>query len=349
MITIKQENNFDFLSAEYEAHFAACSASGFQCPFWMDAFYRHLVPAEGAEPLIITFRKGNELQGVVGLVRRKIKGLTLIEATDLGVSDYACPVLRDDLISLLEKDKQLKAQFQLALGSHNILRLRPILPEHKRAWLALFDGQTETLDFSSHAVALQEPFEDWRAENVDKKLASMMARKGKRWHRQHEVVLERVTDPANVAPAIINLAKLREGRFEGDPIQTEPVKDFYASVASAGAANGQTETWMVTSDGDIAGILFGLIHNGAFLYLLIGANYDDHGRHSPGLQMYDWIIEDWMKRGGNSFDFTIGDEPFKQQFGTSAKPMSMILKGNGLLGNLAINMFGKKLRRESNG
>ena len=52
--------------------------------------------------------RGNELQGVVGLVRRKIKGLTLIEATDLGVSDYACPVLRDDLISLLEKDKQLK-------------------------------------------------------------------------------------------------------------------------------------------------------------------------------------------------------------------------------------------------
>ena len=119
-------------------------------------------------------------------------------------------------------------------------------------------------------------------------------------------------------------------------------------MAQEGAGNGLAETWLLTSDGSIAGILFGLTHSGRFYYLLIGADYDNHGRHSPGLQMYDWIIEDWMERGGTSFDFTIGDEPFKMQFGTTASPMSRFLRAGSLKGKLAMTFAGNKLRR-SNG
>ncbi len=83
-----------------------------------------------------------------------------------------------------------------------------------------------------------------------------------------------------------------------------------------------------------------------FTICLIGADYDNYGRHSPGLQAYDWLIEDWRARGGTSFDFTIGDEPFKAQFGADPTPMKALLGAASLKGKLAISVAAKKLLGE---
>lgn len=345
MVELKLDNSFDFLSDEYGALFARADATGFQSAVWLDGFYRQLAPHRSAEPLIVTLRDEGGLVGVIPLIRRRKSGLLLVESTDLGVSDYAAPVLGKEARDWLSSQRSLSNQLARAIGAHDIVRIQPILPEHVDVWQMLFGCAAEDADFSAHAVALKPPFDEWRERRLDRKLSGMVARKGKRWKKQHRVELERLQDPGAITLAIKNLARLRKGRFDGDPIQQDPVEHFYAEVAARGAANGVCETWMLTSDGEIAAILFGLTHQGTFCYLLIGADYDNHGRHSPGLQMYDWIIEDWMARGGTSFDFTIGDEPFKMQFGTSAKPMSRLLKANSLKGTAAMLLAGKKLRR----
>ncbi len=69
------------------------------------------------------------------------------------------------------------------------------------------------------------------------------------------------------------------------------------------------------------GYAFGLTHAGRFDYLLIGCDYERHGRHSPGLMLFDRMIDDWAASGGSVFDFTIGDEPFKTDFGAKPTPM----------------------------
>ncbi|MGI9363941.1 MAG: GNAT family N-acetyltransferase [Rhizobiaceae bacterium] len=347
MISITQENDFDFMGSAYADLFEQADATAFQCPAWLDAFYRDLARESGAEPVIITLRSKGDLLGVVPLIRRRLRGVSIVEATDLGVSDYACPVLHRSALQSLSDERGLVKSLRNAIGRVDILRVRPVLPEHLAAWNLLLGCKEEPLDFSAHAVALQPPYQEWRKANIDRSLSGMIARKGKRWKKQHAVSLERLQDPQSASLAIQTLARLRQGRFEGDPIQTEPVMDFYASVAATGCQTGEAETWMLSSDGEIAAVLFGLTHKGRFLYLLIGADYDGFARHSPGLVLYDWIIEDWMERGGTSFDFTIGDEPFKAKFGTSASKMSMYLEANSLLGKLVLNLFGAKLRREN--
>jgi CelD/BcsL family acetyltransferase involved in cellulose biosynthesis len=346
MITFQQENRFDFLSREYGNMFASSRASAFQSPTWLHAFYSNLAPYQGAEPVVIVARRAGELLGVIPLIRRRLKGLSLVEATDLGVSDYASPVLCDPVRQALQDDTAVADQFIKAIGPCDILRIRPVLPDHESDWRALLRRDPQPLGFSAHAVNLTPPFEEWRKVKLDKSLASMVARKGRRWKKQNEVVLERLRDPARIDLAITELASLRKGRFNGDPIQDEAVQQFYSSVACGGALSGEAETWVVTSDGATAGILFGLTHQGRFLYLLIGADYDSHGRHSPGLQMYDWIMEDWMARAGTCFDFTIGDESFKEKFGTQAVPMSTFLLSGSVKGRLALAMFNKRLMRQ---
>ena len=333
---IQTENSFDFLGAEYASVFESAHATAFQSPVWLSCFYDTLVAARGAKPHLITFRDGDRLVGLVPLIKRTKKFLTLLETTDLGVSDYAAPVLLPELVNALSTNPDLQKQFHTALGKYDALRIRPVREGHCTLWKALFPTDPVKLDFSAHAVALEAPFDEWRTQNLDRKLAGMVARKGKRWKKQHDVVLENIVDPTEAAAAIAELAKLRAGRFEGDPIQESTVCSFYETVTSKGVANKSAEIWRVKSDGQTAAIVFGLTHNGRFLYLLIGADYDTAGRHSPGLQMYDWIVEDWMSRGGTSFDFTIGDEPFKMQFGTQAEPMYAFVKGNSLPGRVAL-------------
>ncbi|MGI9355130.1 MAG: GNAT family N-acetyltransferase [Rhizobiaceae bacterium] len=343
MLRIETHDRFDFSGDAYRALFDRSNATAFQHPIWLDAFYQRLPNQRGAEPLIVTLHENDRLVGLLSLIRRRKCGLALVEAHDLGVSDYAAPVLDTGARSVLESNRDLRAGIRRAIGRCDLFRIRPIRDEHIADWKLLLGGEPVALDFSAHAVALASPMDEWRKAHVDRKLSSQYLRKAKRWRKQHDVELKRLGNPNAINDAVRKLADLREGRFEGDPIQSDFVCDFYADVAVRGAASGFAETWLMSSDGETAAIVFGLTHAGSFLYVLIGADYDDFGRHSPGLQMYDGIIEDWMGRGGTSFDFTIGDESFKMQFGTEATEMSALLIPQGLAGRLAARLLARRL------
>lgn len=339
------EMDFDFKSPEYRDLFARSNATGFQSPTWLSCFYTTLAPAHSVQPWIITFRQRGRLEGLVALIKRQKSGIVLLEATDLGVSDYAAPVLSPRFERQLCDDGALQKAFRDALGAYDVLRIRPSRSEHSDAWQSLIGTCPQPLGFSAHSVDLQPPFDDWRRRKMEPKMASMAARKGRRWRKQHKVSLERLEDSNSILQAIDNLSLLRKGRFEGDPIQQRQVKEFYIQAAVGGAKSGESETWVLTSDGSVACILFGLTHNGRFLYLLIGADYEAYGRHSPGLQLYEGVIEDWMQRGGTNFDFTIGDEPFKKHYGTQAEPMSLFSSTRNLKGKVALKLMRNRLVR----
>lgn len=42
-----------------------------------------------------------------------------------------------------------------------------------------------------------------------------------------------------------------------------------------------------------------------------------YARYSPGFLVLDHVMAEWAAGGGTIFDFTIGDEPFKADFGCS--------------------------------
>ena len=68
---------------------------------------------------------------------------------------------------------------------------------------------------------------------------------------------------------------------------------------------------------------------------------------SAGLVLYDLMMEDWLARGGRIFDFTIGDEDFKADFGTAPTPMFILTGTPTVLGRAARLVFAirEKLRR----
>lgn len=343
-LRVAAEPGFDFAGAEYTAFFRTARASAFQHPLWLDRLYRHLAPGRGARKLAVTGRDdAGALRFVLPLILRRRRGVRLLEAADLGVGDYAAPVLAADW----QAPAGLAARVGAVLPGFDLLRIKPIRAETLADWQAFFAARARRLDFSAHAVALGDNHAAFRDTTLPESFARTLKRKLRKLERAGDVAFERLTDPAEAAASIAALSALRAGRFAGDPIQTPAVQAFYAAVAADGAADGFARTYRLSLDGAPIGHLFGLGLDGRFHYLLIGCDYDRHGRLSPGLAMYDRTIAEWIGAGGRIFDFTIGDEPFKRDFGTRPTAMWALSAAGSPLGRLAL--VAMALRRPSAG
>jgi CelD/BcsL family acetyltransferase involved in cellulose biosynthesis len=348
-IVVELYTGFDFRAGEYARLFARSNATPFQHPLWLDRFYAVLAPSRSAEPVVVTAReqRTGELKLVLPLIRRQKSTVTLLETTDLGVSDYAAPVI--ELGWRVPAD--LPEKLHTVLPSHDLMRIRPIRSETLGLWRACLGGDPVELDFSAHAVGLSADYREWRGQTLERGFAKYLDRRKKRFLKENGAGLRLLTGRQEIAHGIETLRRRRAGRFEGDPIQEEPVAEFYEAVAIEGAPAGLTRIYALTLAGEEIGHIFGISGKGRFHYLLIGCDYERHGRHSPGLIAYDLIIEDWIAAGGTEFDFTIGDEPFKRDFGTQPTAMFMLGAAPTWRGRLARAAYNarEQLRRLQRG
>ncbi|WP_041164238.1 GNAT family N-acetyltransferase [Mesorhizobium opportunistum] len=313
-IVIEAADSFDFGSVEYRRLFSGASASAFQHPDWLTAFYRNIAPAHGAEPLVITGRDSDgELQLVVPLVRR---GDRAIEYAFLGVTDYACPIVARGVTF----SAQTRRHFREVLGHHADLRIGPVHHSHLHEWRQLLGSEPSALDFGAHAVRYGFPYAEWRRTNLGRRGAGSLDRKARRLSEAGGLKLELV-GPDNVRQALVAARGFRAGRFPDDPMQTPYGLEFYIDVATNGARSGLARTYRLASkDGPVA-FVFGLIDGDFFRYILLACDYGAHARHSPGRVALDQVMAAWAAEGGKAFDFTIGDEPFKADFGCTRTTM----------------------------
>jgi CelD/BcsL family acetyltransferase involved in cellulose biosynthesis len=332
-IVVDVHTGFDLVAGEYAQLYHRSGATPFQHPLWLDRFYALLAPYREAEPLVVTVRDADndELRLVLPLIRRQKTAVTLLETTDLGVSDYAVPVVEDGWTIPADLPDRVRA----VLPPHDLLRIRPVRAETVDTWRACLGGEVEALDFSAHEVALSADFGAWRKQTLKPDFARYLDRRKKRFLKESGAGLSLLTEREDITRAIAKLRERRAGRFEGDPIQEAAVAGFYTAVAVEGAATGLARTYALTLGDEEIGHVFGITGKGRFHYLLIGCDYERHGRHSPGLIAYDLIIEDWIQAGGCVFDFTIGDERFKRDFGTRATAMFMLRAAPTWRGRLA--------------
>lgn len=330
-------SGFDFSSVEFAALHNCSDATAFQHPLWLDALHRIWAPARGATPVTVVGRhEDDRLCFVLPLLLRRVSGALLLESADLGVSDYAAPVVDRAWWDTGPNLAKLRQAVALALPAHDVRRIKPVRPEHVPLWTAFLGGEIRPLPFGAHATAMEGSLEAWHSVALTEGFAVMLERKRKRFFKLPEARLVVLNQPTATADAIERIALWRAGRFEGDIIQNPGALAFYSKVATEGAMSGFARTYALEADGDVVGLAFAIAAAGRMNYLLIGCDYARFGRHSPGLLLYNGMIGDWIKQGGTVFDFTIGDEPFKARFGTHRTPMVEITQGMNWRGSVAL-------------
>lgn len=336
---VERDDRFDFRSAEYLDLFDRSGATLFQHPGWLHHVYATLAPQLGARPLVVTVRAAGSgrLLAVLPLVRRRWRGLRLVELADLGVCDHAAPVVDRNAAPWLRAVPGLPDAIWTALGRFDLLRVERI-PGAPDAFADLLGTRTHRrLPYDTHAVSLPASLEEWHA-TLAPSFVRHLRRKRDRLRPKGGVGFRTVTDPDEVDPLLDDLRAFRQARFSGrravDLVQDPRRFAFYRSVARDGVAAGGPAVLSVLSVGDRpAAVSLDLADAERHLFLVVGYDFGRLRNYSLGLLIVDELAQAAIARGVRELDLTVGNEGYKADFGATPTPLWSTRRARTLRGS----------------
>ena len=197
--TVQREDDFDFRSAEYDELYARASATPFQHGVWLTALYDVLAPRRRAEKVVVTVRgAGGQLVLVLPMVRRRQGPLRVLEYADLGVNDYAAPVLDQQHRAALIEDPDLGRRIRAVLSGFDLLRIERVA-DSPESFLSLLAGaRARAHAYDTHLIDLTDTPEEWYGR-LDPQFVRHLERKYKRLRPKGERRLRLVEDLAEVS------------------------------------------------------------------------------------------------------------------------------------------------------
>ncbi|MGM1029606.1 MAG: GNAT family N-acetyltransferase [Actinomycetota bacterium] len=338
---VQREDEFDFLSDEYATLHAAAGATAFQHGVWLHRLYTTLAPERGARPVVVTVRRapGDELMLVLPLAASGSMMRTLTFA-DLGVADYNAPVVSHADTRELRRDPHVTADIRRALGRFDLLRVDRVAGSANDVVALLPGAAVKRHHYDTHWMALAPTVGEWRG-SLDARFVRHLDRKVKRLRPRGERALREVTDVAEVAPMMRRLREFRAARFAErrgiDLVQDDASFAFYCAVAEDSArAGGPGRLMSLELGGDPVAIAFDLVEPERELFLLVGYDIERLRNYSLGLLIVDALAQDAIGRGKRCFDLTVGDEPYKADFGAVRVPLYQVRMPRTLSGRAAM-------------
>jgi CelD/BcsL family acetyltransferase involved in cellulose biosynthesis len=324
---VQREDGLDLLGDEYSTLYERATASAFQSGRWLDTLYRHLAPACGASPCIVTIRatEDGRLVGVLPFTRRRRGPLRLLEYADLGVSDYALPVLDRDHDQRIRADATLPGRLRAALGPFDLLLVERV-PDDAGIIESLIDGaRAGRHAYGAHLMSLDADPAAWRG-GLEPRVTRQMDNRYKRLRAKGGFQFRVVTDADEVTDIFRALRDFRAARFGErggrDLLQQADYLTFYEKVARESiAASGPGSINVLDVDGRPAAIAFDLLERDRELFLVVGYDFAGLRNLSLGMLIVDQIALDAIARGLKYLDLTVGDEPYKADFGAVRRPL----------------------------
>ena len=337
---IQREDDFDFRSAEYAALYQASDATAFQHATWLCELYEVLAPRLAAQKVVITARSGSgRLVAVLPLVLRRQGICRVLEFADLGVNDYAAPILDPTFAAALLMSDRIPRQIRAAMGRFDLLRVERVA-DSPDLMLSLFHRSTaKRHPYSAHVIEVGRTHEEWRA-TLDPQFSRHLDRKIKRLRPKGERRLRLIDDPLEVDAVMRQMQHFREVRFSErrgtDLVQQPDYFQFYTSVARAALDGGPCRLTVMEIDGETAAVALDLHEHDRELFLLVGYDMERLRNYSLGLVIVDELVRCAIERGTPYFDLTVGDENYKADFGARPRPLFEVLLPRTVQGRLSV-------------
>ncbi|WP_298366954.1 GNAT family N-acetyltransferase [uncultured Bradyrhizobium sp.] len=335
------DDAFDFLSEEYATLFEGSDATAFQHPLWLDTLYRKLAPAAAAKPLVVVVRHrtNSALAAVLPLLRVRRGPMRTVEFADLRVSDYLSPVCTAETFADLLQDRQACEKLRKLVRPFDLLRIPKLLDAKMPIENLLGAPHRSLMDTNAYATVLVAPFEQWQINALGKSYQKELAKKWRQIHKKGTLTFSCCNDGASIGEAMDVMRKFRGPRFQahgdGDLLQRPEYFDFYSSVALRGMGCF-TRLYAMKMDGEVIATALGLAHRGSLLVVMTAFDIEGYKSQSIGALTFESVAKDCIARGDRVLDFTIGDEPYKMQFGGQPTPMSGVTQAGSAAGSLAL-------------
>lgn len=246
---------------------------------------------------------------------------------DLGVSDYNAPLVSADLAFARADTADIKAGVKSILSDADVLHFEkmPYRVGRFRNPLVSFKGAT-AMSLTACAAPIFGPWSSCRASLMRE---GFLADMDDRWRRLNKrkpvrfVVAESAEQADDLFTALRAQRVARFRRLGRDDILARGVwHDFYRDLVTADGAQGLARmTALMIDDAPVATAL-GLAHEGAFSLMMHGFSDSGWRNYSPGIQLILRTMEWAVREGFRTFDFTIGAEGYKNDFGVIAEPLA---------------------------
>lgn len=335
------EPHFDFRSDEYRSLFGRSNATVFQTALWLDTLYRDVAPAFGAEAVIVTVREpdSGELLLVLPLVRRRQHQLTFVEFAGFGVCDYLRPIYDPADQQRLMADATLPGRIASLLSCDIILLTK--VHEYDAVLDGLFpQAQARQMHLSAHPVSLGKDWDRWRSSTLPPGFRRDLEIKRRRFAKKGRPAFVLVEDRREIVRVFEALREFRAQRFGerkvSDILENDALFSFYRTVAMRGISSGLARTYCLYLSDVPCGAAFGLFHRKAFHLLLLGFDVVHYRRLSLGLLTIEDTLRASVEAGHSIYDFTIGDYPWKLQFGAASLPMHEWTQARSIRGQLSL-------------
>ena len=335
------EPHFDFRSDEYCSLLNRSNAAAFQTALWLETLYRDVAPAFGANPVIVTVREAHsgELLLVLPLVRRRHRQVSVIEFADFGVCDYLRPIYDPADQPRLISDVTLPDRIAALLPCDIVVLTK--VHEYDALLDSLFpQAQVRQMRLSAHPVRLSKDWDKWRSAALPSGFRRDLEIKRRRVAKRGDPAFVLVEDRREIVRVFEALREFRAQRFGerkvSDILENDALFSFYRNIAIRGANSGLARTYCLYLSGVPCGAAFGLLHRKAFHLLLLGFDVARYRRLSLGLLTIEDTLRASVEAGHSVFDFTIGDYPWKLQFGAASLPLHEWVQTRSIRGQLSL-------------
>jgi len=279
------------------------------------------------------------LAAVLPLLRVRRGPMRAIEFADLRVSDYLAPVSTVKTFADLLQDENACETLRQLIRPFDLLRIPKLLDARMPIESLLGAPRRMPMDTNAYATVLTAPFEQWQVNALGRSYQKELAKKWRQIQKKGELSFSICDDRASTLEAMEVMKKFRGPRFEahgdGDLLQRPEYFNFYSDVALRGAGSFVRLYTMKMGD-DVIATALGLSHRDSLLVVMTAFDVEGHKSQSIGALTFERVARDCIERGDRVLDFTVGDEPYKVQFGAQATPVSSVTQAGSAAGSVAL-------------
>ena len=298
----------------------------FQRPAFVEHFVNSLGRAAGSQPFLVELRDDDRLILLLPLALRRAGPITVLEGLGGRVADYHAPVLAVDAALAPDTARRSWSDILAALPPVDVIafdKMPARVGSRPNPVLAMLDAEPEAR--MAHAATLGADFPTWLR---GKRSAKFLKDKRNQWRRLQDMGrIEVVLDPppalrARIADALI-AQKSRRWIETGcrDLFALPGYREFYAPLIRGEVMPECSHTSALLLDGEPIACHWGLVDQERFYYILPTHAAGPTLRYSPGVHLLMALFEWAIHRGIGVFDFTVGDEAYKQDWCDQEMPL----------------------------
>ncbi len=294
----------------------------FQSEFWLSNWYQTFTSNTHTRAVIVGIedQRSGDLVLLLPLVKHQQRGLSIISFADFGLADYNAPLINPDHLFEPQQIDRLMRDITRALPKADLLMLEKI-PDHinklKNPLRALKGLQKSNL--CHYGIEITGSWDEYWS-TLKRNFRKDQRRRWRGLEKKGEVSFIWCRDENDIKPLLDRLMHQQRNRLHGLTLpyllDDPAMKRFYERLTTKGCASGPVIFTALLVAGQPVATLCGFGNGSHYGMTISGYESGEWSKCSPGRLLTERTMQTLHENGYSYFDFTIGDEPYKQYFAT---------------------------------